>query len=38
LFLWLAIAGPGRVAVDPWLQRAFGTRNATGSPAEARAR
>jgi len=38
LFLWLAIAGPGKVAVDPWLQRAFGGRGATGSPQEARAR
>jgi len=26
LFLWLAIAGPGKLALDPWLQRAFGGR------------
>ena len=24
LFLWLAIAGPGAVSVDQWLQRSFG--------------
>jgi len=32
LFLWLAIAGPGKLALDPWLQRAFGGRGGTGSP------
>ncbi len=37
LFLWLAIAGPGKVALDPWLQRAFGGQRAAGSPMEARA-
>ncbi|HEX3847986.1 MAG TPA: DoxX family protein [Steroidobacteraceae bacterium] len=26
LFLWLAIAGPGPIALDPWLQRRFGNR------------
>jgi putative oxidoreductase len=26
LFLWLAIAGPGIVSVDHWLQRRFGPR------------
>jgi putative oxidoreductase len=30
LFLWLAIAGPGKVALDPWLQRAFGTARGRG--------
>ena len=28
LFLWLAIAGPGKVALDTWLQRAFGSQAA----------
>lgn len=38
LFLWLAIAGPGKVAVDYWLQRAFGAgERDTGSQVEARA-
>lgn len=37
LFLWLAIAGPGKLALDPWLQRAFGGARAAGSPTEARA-
>ena len=37
LFLWLAIAGPGKVALDPWLQRTFGGQRAAGSPMEARA-
>jgi len=32
LFLWLAIAGPGKLALDPWLQRAFGGLGGTGSP------
>jgi putative oxidoreductase len=36
LFLWLAIAGPGKLALDPWLQRAFGGRSDAGSPVEAR--
>src|SRR5690242_7638590 len=26
LFLWLAIAGPGKVALDPWLQKRFGSQ------------
>ncbi len=26
LFLWLAIAGPGKVALDPWLQSLFGKK------------
>src|SRR5215831_4773733 len=30
LFLWLAIAGPGKVALDPWLQRGFGRKAAGG--------
>src|SRR5689334_14125684 len=38
LFLWLAIAGPGRLALDPWLQRIFGPASGAGSPVEARAR
>ncbi len=38
LFLWLAIAGAGRIAVDYWLQRAFGSAADTGSPAGARVR
>ncbi len=29
LFLWIAIAGPGRVSVDYWLQRRFGRPEAT---------
>lgn len=37
LFLWLAIAGPGQLALDSWLQRAFGGARAAGSPMEARA-
>jgi len=37
LFLWLAIAGPGKVALDSWLQRTFGGARAAGSPLEARA-
>ncbi len=26
LFLWLALAGPGKVALDPWLQSLFGRK------------
>ncbi len=37
LFLWLAIAGPGKVALDPWLQRVCGGQRATGPAMEARA-
>ena len=37
LFLWLAIAGPGKLALDPWLQKTFGPRSSAGSPVEARA-
>jgi putative oxidoreductase len=36
LFLWLAVAGPGRISVDYWLQRAFGARADTGPSAQAR--
>ena len=36
LFLWLAIAGPGAVSVDRWLQRWF-DRGAAASAAGARA-
>lgn len=28
LFVWLAIAGPGKAALDPWLQKAFAPRPA----------
>jgi putative oxidoreductase len=28
LFLWIAIAGPGPLSVDYWLQRRFGSRGA----------
>ena len=38
LFLWLAIAGPGKLALDPWLQKTFGPPSSAGSPVEARAR
>jgi len=38
LFLWLAIAGPGKLALDPWLQRTFGGSSDAGSPVQARAR
>ena len=39
LFLWIAIAGPGKLSVDYWLQRTFGgPARVTGSPAEAHAR
>ncbi len=38
LFLWIAIAGPGKIAVDHWLQLRFGGRAVdTGSDARARA-
>ena len=28
LFLWIAIAGPGPLSLDYWLQRRFGSRGA----------
>jgi putative oxidoreductase len=43
LFLWLAIAGPGRLSADYWLQRTFSSKSAepgsrdSGSPVQARA-
>jgi putative oxidoreductase len=36
LFLWLAIAGPGVLSVDHWLQRRFG-RSADAAAARSRA-
>jgi len=33
LFLWLAIAGPGVLSVDHWLQRRFGDGTATRAAA-----
>jgi len=33
LFLWLAIAGPGIVSVDYWLQRWFGSGRTAGAAA-----
>ena len=37
LFVWLAIAGPGRVSVDHWLERRFGAAGAQGPGARAAA-
>ena len=33
LFVWLAIAGPGIVSIDHWLERRFGSARTTGTAA-----